>query len=236
MRPSRQSRGVRAGSPRADPCPSARLGHHFRGRNAIDRVAALAALVALSAAVGLPRAARSQDEPFPIAVTMAEPSPGEPAATDAWLAERLTLANEVFAPSGVSFVLRERATMGGEHAAMEDRPDRHALADHLVPRSINVFVVASLRDVDDPSLMRQGVHWRPHGRRHLHYVIISAVAGRATLAHELGHFFGNAHVDTPNNIMSYTRDEAVPPFFDDGQLRRIGRFARRFLREEEIVR
>lgn len=182
-----------------------------------------------------PPRARAQAEPMPVAVTMAEPRPGEPAASEAWLAERLAQANTIFAPSGVSFVLRERRTMGVEHAAMEDRPDRHALADLLVPRSINVFVVASLRDVDDPTLMRQGVHWRPHGRRHLHYVILSAVAGPTTLAHELGHFFGNPHSATPNNVMSYARDDELPPFFDDRQLRRIRRAARRFLREGEIV-
>jgi hypothetical protein len=193
-----------------------------------------AAVVGLVLAAAVP-VARSQEEPFPIAVTMAEPSAGVPAASEDWLAARLAWANTIFAPAGVSFALRERRTMGSEHAAMEDRPDRHALADRLVERSINVFVVASLRDVDDPSLMRQGVHWRPHGRRHLHYVIVSAVAGETTLAHELGHFFGNPHVETPDNIMSYTRDGLVPPFFDDAQLRRVRRFARRFLREEEIV-
>ena len=195
---------------------------------------ASALLLFLVLALALP-AARSQDEPFPIAITMAEPSPGVPAATETWLGERVEQANVIFAPSGVSFALRERATMGPEHAAMEDRPDRHALADLLVPRSINVFVVASLRDVDDPSVMRQGVHWRPHGRRHLHYVILSAVAGPTTLAHELGHFFGNPHVETPDNIMSYSRGGAVPPFFSDAQLRRIRRYARRFLAEREIV-
>ena len=186
-------------------------------------------------AAAAPPVARTQDEPLPIALTMAEPSAGAPAVTEAWLAERLAQANAIFAPSGVAFVLRERRTMGAEHAAMEDRSDRHALADLLVARSINVFVVASLRDVDDPSLMRQGVHWRPHGRRHLHYVIVSAVAGPTTLAHELGHFFGNPHSDTPDNVMSYTRDGAVPPFFDAAQLRRIRRHARRFLSEGELV-
>lgn len=193
-----------------------------------------AVLAGLVLAIAAP-IARSQDEAFPIAVTMAETAPGVPAASEAWLAARLAASNTIFAPAGVSFVFRERRAMGAEHAAMEDRPDRHALADLMVARSINVFVVASLRDVDDPSVMRQGVHWRPHGRRHLHYVIVSAVAGETTLAHELGHFFGNAHVETPDNIMSYTRDGVVPPFFDDGQLRRIRRSARTFLREEEIV-
>jgi hypothetical protein len=191
-------------------------------------------VVILVIAAAAPRS-RAQDEPLPIAITMAEPSPGTPAATEDWLAERLRWANTIFAPAGVSFVFRERASMGPEHAAMEDRPDRHALADLLVERSINVFVVASLRDVDDPSLMRQGVHWRPHGRRHLHYVILSAVAGETTLAHELGHFFGNPHSATPNAIMSYERDGTAVPFFEDGELRRIRRYARRFLRDEELV-
>ncbi len=102
---------------------------------------------------------------------------------------------------------------------------------------INWFAVQSLRDVDDPSRMRSGVHWRPATRPGAHLVIVSARADSDVLAHELGHFFGNRrHPDVPGNIMSYR--ETPPgtlPFFGDTQKRRIRRFARRFLQTREIV-
>lgn len=174
------------------------------------------------------------DTPLPIAFTVAVEE-GTEAATSAWLAEQVTQANAIFAPSETSFAAREHRTMGAEHAHLENRSDRHALADMLVPRSINVFVVASLRDVDDPSLMRRGVHWRSANHPGTHHVILSAISGPTVLAHELGHFFGNPHSATPNNIMSYERDGEVLPFFDGEQLRRIRRFRRRFLASEELV-
>ena len=51
-----------------------------------------------------------------------------------------------------------------------------------------------------------------------------------TIGHELGHYFGNPHSPTPNNIMSYTRDGVTPPFFDSLQIRRIRTHAGRFVR------
>ncbi len=194
----------------------------------------LAALAAFLVAALAPRGRAQIDTPLPIAFTVAVEE-GAEAATDAWLDEQVAQANAIFAPSDTAFVVRERRTMGAEHAHMEDRSDRHALADMLVARSINVFVVASLRDVDDPTLMRRGVHWRSANHPGTHHVILSAISGPTVLAHELGHFFGNPHSDTPNNIMSYERDREVLPFFDAEQLRRIRRFRRRFLASEELV-
>ncbi len=65
-------------------------------------------------------------------------------------------------------------------------------------------------------------------------MILAAYAGKTVLAHELGHFFGNrTHPKTPGNIMSYDRGQ-MPPFFDAGQLRKIARFLRAFLRSREL--
>jgi hypothetical protein len=193
-----------------------------------------AAIVALLLASLSPPSRAQVGTPLPIAFTVAVEE-GNEAATSAWIAEQVTQANVIFAPSDTSFVAREHRTMGAEHAHMENRSDRHALADLLVARSINVFVVASLRDVDDPSVMRRGVHWRSANHPGTHHVILSAISGPTVLAHELGHFFGNPHSPTPNNIMSYERDGDVLPFFDTEQLRRIRRFHRRFLSSEELV-
>jgi hypothetical protein len=70
---------------------------------------------------------------------------------------------------------------------------------------VNVFVVASLRDVDDPSLYRMGVHWRNGATPAHRYVIVTAEALSTTLAHELGHYNGLAHSAVVDNLMSYNR-------------------------------
>src|SRR5690606_10281460 len=101
---------------------------------------------------------------------------------------------------------------------------------------IDWFVVSSLRDVDDPSRYRQGVHWRPRGvgaPDGAHFVITSSIAGPTVLAHELGHYFGNGHTDVPGNITSYERGEG-PPFFDGDQVRRIHARLRGFLDAGEL--
>lgn len=187
------------------------------------------------ASLGLAAVAPAQTTTtMPIALTVAERD-GAPVVSEAWIAARLAQADAIFSPASLAFTVRERASMGEPHVAMETRSDRHALAELLVARSINVFVVRSLRDVDDPSLMRQGVHWRSPRVPGSHYVIVSSVAGETTLAHELGHFFGNPHSPVANNIMSYERDGTVLPFFDERQLRRIRARARRFLSSGEIA-
>ena len=195
---------------------------------------ASAALLVAAGASGQP-----EQTPFPtlpIAVTVADQDGGA-VVGDEWLDEQVRSANEIFSPQGVTFRLIERHAMDSSHALLEDRRDRHALGHLGHPGRIDLFVVRSLRDVDDPSRYRQGVHWRPRGEAfdaRAHYVIMSSIAGPTVLAHELGHYFGNAHSDTPGNIMSYERGE-VPPFFDDGQRARIRAYARRFLRQRQLI-
>jgi hypothetical protein len=183
--------------------------------------------------------AGAQPPPFPVlpvSVGVAATANG-PAVDDDWIDAQLARANEVYAPHGLTFRIVERRAIDARHARLEDRAARHALGAELRPRVINVFCVESLRDVDDPNLLRMGVHWRPRGRRipaGAHQVIIAATAMPTTLAHELGHFFGNGHSPTPGNLMSYTRGDR-PPFLDEAQVRRVHLFARRFLRTREIV-
>jgi hypothetical protein len=173
---------------------------------------------------------------FPIAVTVTEDE-GEPVVDDAWIAIEVENANAIFRDHGVGFRVVDRHRADSTHARMETRHDRHSLGRLMHAQRIDLFAVRSLRDVDDPSRYRQGVHWRPRGvgaRDGAHFVIISSIAGPTVLAHELGHYFGNPHSDTPGNIMSYERGE-VPPFFDDVQSVRIRASAQRFLRERELV-
>jgi hypothetical protein len=194
------------------------------------RAAAFALVLVLAAAA---RAQPSAFPPFPLAVAIAEEN-GAPVVTDVWLTEEIAQANTIFAPSGVSFVLRTRTVLDARFTHLETRADRHALGEVLSPSLVNVFVVGSLRDVDDPTLMRRGVHWRPATIPGAHFVVVASIAGPDVLAHELGHFFGNPHSDTPNDVMSYLRDGTVTPFFERPELGQIRRHARRFRARAEI--
>jgi hypothetical protein len=158
---------------------------------------------------------------------------GAPVATDAWLDEQLARATAAFRSFAICFAVDRRVDLDAAHARLETRADRHALAGLVAPGRVNVFVVGSLRDVDDPSLLRMGVHWRSRGRRPSHYVIVAASAWPTTLAHELGHFFGNPHSRTAGNLMSY-EGRSETSGFDAAQGRRIAAHLRRFLHSAEI--
>jgi hypothetical protein len=161
---------------------------------------------------------------------------GESVVTGPWIANQIRWANEIFQSADVAFALVGKEELGDAHARLESRADRHALGASLKSGVINCYVVQSLRDVDDPSRFRMGVHWRPREYPGKHLVIVSAIAAPTVLAHELGHFFGNRqHPQTPGNIMSYNRGSGTPRF-DGTQKSRIRRFARRFLRTGELVR
>lgn len=192
------------------------------------------ALVA-AAAVAQPREARDVTV-LPLSLTVARHEDA-PVVDDDWLREQVANANALFRPHGVGFRVVERHAMDASHARLENRRDRHALGHLMNPQRVDCFFVLSLRDVDDPSRYRQGVHWRPRGDdfpRRAHFVIVSSIAGPTVLAHELGHYFRNGHSDTPGNIMSYERGDG-PPFFDRQQGRRIRFELRRYLRRGELV-
>lgn len=196
----------------------------------------LVSIAILAAAATTPAQRRAAAIPaLPIAVTIAEHE-GSPVVDAAWIEAQMENANTIFGPHGLSFRLLSQHRMDEDHARLETRRDRHALGALMHERVIDWFVVLSLRDVDDPSRHRQGVHWRPRGEsypRGAHFVILSSIAGPTVLAHELGHYFGNAHSDVAGNIMSYERGD-VPPFFDEAQATRIRFSARRFLRRGEL--
>jgi len=180
-----------------------------------------------------PAAAQEPFPTLPLRVSVAEVD-GTRVVDDAWIAERVHWANRIFEPAGVSVEVHEIVALDERHARLESRAHRHALGGRMADDVINVFVVASLRDVDDPTRLRMGVHWRPRGFPGAHLVIVSQTAGETVLAHELGHFFGNRqHSETPGNIMSYDRGDGAP-FFDEAQIDIIRRFARRFLRTGEL--
>jgi len=192
-------------------------------------VAALAA-VSMSSAYGQPRAFPTVGIRFVVASEA-----GARIADAAWLAERIEMANRIYAPAGVSFRLAHTDALEPGHEHIVTRHYRSVLGALVADGVINVFVVASLADVDVEGRVLRGVHWRSRLAPSGHYVILSRIAGPTVLAHELGHFYGNSHSLTPGNIMSYNRGDVEQPFFDDGQIRRIRRFARRFQRTRELV-
>ena len=148
---------------------------------------------------------------------------------------RVTRANEIFAPYRVGFVVVRRLPLAAAHAELVTRADRDALGAYVQQRVIDVFVVESLRDVDEAERMRRGVHWHSSTFPGAHFVILSLLGGPDVMAHELGHYLGNPeHSQTPGNLMSYERGEGSP-FLDPPQLARVERALRGYFARKELV-
>ncbi len=180
------------------------------------------------------RADHPTEQLLPIVFYVAALADGQPVVSEEFLTVQLARANAIFTPYGVRFVDSGRRSLASAHAALETREDRDALGRYARRGAIDCFVVASLRDVDEPERMRQGVHWRSRSHRGSHFVILSSVAGRDVLAHELGHYLGNpGHADGPDNLMSYARTRP-DPILDHGQLARMRAAIARYLRRGDL--
>ncbi len=175
-----------------------------------------------------PAGAENAPEPFDVRVHTAEKD-GAPVASEAWQSAQWQAVRTLLGPIGLSFSPSPAPTSKAPLPRnLDSRADRNALAAFAVPHALNVFLVESLRDVDDVGRMRMGVHWRAGGT---HYVIVAsyAVPGgvpcppqyqcsqpTGLLAHELGHFFGLGHDGRADNVMSYSR-KGDTLWFDDTQ-------------------
>ncbi len=160
---------------------------------------------------------------------------GKPVVSAAWLQRQLLRAQQLMQPHGVSIQQSGQRELSERFAKLEDAEDRDALAAELQTGVINAFIVASLRDVDDPKLMRMGVRWRQRRNVSKDYVIVAARALPTTLCHELGHYLGNGHSRVVNNVMSYRRDDPAAVRFDKHQGARMRRVARRLLARRKLV-
>ena len=171
-------------------------------------------------------AAPVTDFTFPISIAVAVED-GAPAASDAWISTQIDDANDLYGPLGIRFRWTLRREISADHAQMHSRGDRDALAPLVEKNVIDVFVVAALEDVDEPGRYRKGVAWtsKPDGKR---FLILSKIAPRTVLAHELGHFFGNGHSDVADNLMSYSRTGGRVSL-DEAQIDRIHLFSWRFI-------
>ena len=165
--------------------------------------------------------------PLPVSIAVAEDQ-GRPVQDTAWIEAQMAEAKRLFEPLGIRLRAVSTRSLAPGHARLETRSDRDALVAALTPKQINVMIVASLRDVDDPSRHRMGVHWRNRKTPSRHYVIVAANAVPSVLAHELGHYFGLGHSDVVNNLMSYSRT-AGQVFLDGAQEARILSMARLYV-------
>lgn len=186
----------------------------------------IACAVALLLVTSRAQAAPPTLPTFPVALTIALRA-NAAVRDDAWIADQITDANRIFSPAGIQFRWTLRKEMPESHAQIHTRLDRDALALLVEKSVIDVFLVAELEDIDEPGRYRKGVAWtsRPNGTR---FLILSAAAPKTVLAHELGHFFGNAHSDVPDNLMSYFR-AGGSVFLDGPQIERTQLFSSRFL-------
>jgi hypothetical protein len=129
----------------------------------------------------------------------------QPVRDQAWIREQVDVMESLFGPLGVHPADVGHRTLGPRFNHLETRADRDDLIHEMLPGVVNVFIVGTLRDVDEPALLRRGVHWRNRGTPSSRYVILAAEAPPAVLAHEMGHYFGNGHSTTRDNLMSYDR-------------------------------
>ena len=191
------------------------------------------ALWAAATLLAAPGPARADAGPVRVRIHTLELE-GRPLGEGPWLDAQWAEVSRLFGEAGVALERLPVRTTAVGRPDVVSRADRDAFAAGLEPGVVNVFVIGSLADVDEPGRMRKGVHWRPSGRADLHYVLLIGSSPRGVLAHELGHFFGLAHSGVRDNLMSYARSEGGTLFLDRGQRARVLASARASVASGEL--
>lgn len=190
-----------------------------------------------AAAAGLARDERARAAETPIAALplgLFVAGGDAPVVTDDWIAASFAAANRLLAPQNLAVVTSWRRALAAP-GVLENAADRDALGKLLVAGAINVFLVASLRDVDTPLLLRRGVRWRQRSNLQRSYLIVAASAHESTLCHELGHELGLPHSYVVDNVMSYKRENPERLAFDAAQGRIMRRTARGMWAQKRLV-
>jgi hypothetical protein len=200
--------------------------------DAFRRLAQLGAslVLALVAQATWPRVARaaSPTPTFALSITVVEES-GKPVRPEAWVDDQIANARRLYDPLGVQLRWTIAAPLDVRFANLVTRNDRDDVGEaSFVDGTINVAVVASLGDVDEPGRLRMGVCWQSRVDAKKRFIVLASTARPTVLAHELGHFFGNGHSTVVDNVMSYTRSDA-DVFFDAAQIAIVKRTASSYL-------
>jgi len=195
--------------------------------------------------VGRAQPAVDEARALPIVAHVASES-GQPVLSQAALAEWEQTVSALYAGAGLCVRVVERRALPVP-ATLERIADRRRLARFVVPRRVNVFLVAAILDpVPSASTRRtaarfgfaptgllNGAHVPVRDRAPGTYLIVRAGAGPTTLAHELGHLLGAGHHRDPTNLMSYARERVR---FDEHQLRTFRSRAARLARTGALER
>jgi hypothetical protein len=161
----------------------------------------------------------------------------KPVSKQAWIDEFVATANRLFKPADIFFKINKTSTFSKPGSIIKEVAQRHALARYAEKDgSIHLFVVERLADKAIKDKWISGVHWRYQGKdkqyRGRRYIILSRWAARIdTPAHELGHFFGQAHAKLPDNLMkSLPRDDDAK--FSKWQIGKIKKQLRKMMQSK----
>jgi hypothetical protein len=175
----------------------------------------------------------SADPIFGLAISIARDAQGERVVDDAWMQSQIDDANRFFEPLGTRVRWTIEKPLAEPHGDLHTRANRDALTPLTEVNMIDVFVVRTLEDVDEPGRYRMGVCWTGLGGKR--FIVVAKHARPTVFAHELGHFFGNRqHSTVVNNLMSYSRDGGQV-FLDEAQSTRIRSFTKSFLASGRLV-
>jgi len=163
---------------------------------------------------------------------------GEPVQTAEWVTGQVETANAHFEPIGVAFELASVQALDAGLATITERSERDMLGRGAFRTGVvQVYVVEHLANVDEEGEI-YGVHWRDREKRSRRWLILSSLSWNTTLAHELGHFFGQKHSDYPISIMNKTA-RSEPPVaqrtFADEELTSMRKVLAKMLKKKQLV-